>query len=212
MIFKHSKQMMMAALLVAAAMMVSCKSGESDKEKGGDAAQSNNKSLSVGEVSEKGAVQNARVSLDGFEKTPSGLYYKFEKQNPSGQQVQIGDVLYGELTIKLDTLTLRTNAGKPDFFAQAVQNWEPNIYEGLLMMHTGEVATFAYEADTLVKMLGGQSIHPDYKAGTGQMLFYTIDLQRTASMEEAQKQQEAEMKKMKKEEPGKIRDYVKQLF
>lgn len=201
MIFKYSKNIMMATLLMATATMVSCKNGETDDE---------NNTTKISATSTVKSESSAQVSLDGFEKTANGLYYKFEKQNPQGQQVKMGDVLYGELTIKLDTLTIRSNTGQPDYFAQAVPNWEPRIYEGLLMMHAGDVATFSYEADTLVKMLNGQAIHPSYKAGTGQKIVYTINLLRAVPMEEFQQQQEAEMKKMKTEEPGKIRDYVKQ--
>lgn len=188
-----------AAVVVAgAAMMFACKNENKDE----NAVQE-----AVSVKGENAVRKTASMDMTGYEKSANGLYYKFEKRNPDAQQVQMGDVLFGKLTIKLDTLTLRASMGKPDFFAQAVPNWEPKIYEGLLMMHEGEVATFAYEADTLVKMLGGQSIHPDYKAGSGQMIVYTIDLQRIESVEEAQKQQEAEMKK---EEPSIIRNYVKQ--
>lgn len=183
-----------AFVVASAVMMISCKNGNEETTDTKDAA----------------AQQSVSLEKKGFKKTENGLYYKFEKQNSDEAQVQMGEVLYGEVTIKLDTLTLRTNAGKPEFFAQAVPNWEPKVYEGLLMMHVGDVATFAYEADTLVKMLGGQSIHPDYKAGAGQMIYYTINLQRIVPMEEFQKEQAEEMKKLKAEEPAMIRAYVKE--
>ena len=77
------------------------------------------------------------------------------------------------------------------------------------MMHAGDVATFAYEADTLVKMLNGQAIHPSYKAGTGQKIVYTINLMRALSTDEYTKEQEMLAQKMKNEESGKILEYVK---
>ena len=84
---------------------------------------------------------------DGFKTTENNLYYRFEKQNPDAQQVQEGDVLVGELTVKLDTVTLFTTGGNARRIAQAVPNFEVHVGEGLLMMHLGDVATFAMDAD-----------------------------------------------------------------
>jgi broad specificity phosphatase PhoE len=88
---------------------------------------------------------------EGFQKTENGLYYRFDKQNPKGQQVQEGDVLVGELTIRFDTTELFTNKGDARRIAQAIPNFEIKIGEGLLMMHVGDVATFAMDADTAAK-------------------------------------------------------------
>ena len=86
---------------------------------------------------------------EGFTKTDNGLYYRFDKQNPDGQQVQEGDVLVGELTIRFDTVELFSNKGQARRIAQAIPNFEIKIGEGLLMMHIGDKAIFQVEADSV---------------------------------------------------------------
>ena len=154
--------------------------------------------------------ENTNTGLEGFEKTASGLYYKFEKQNPDAKLVQMGDVMMGEITLKFDTITLVNNVGKPDFFGQAVPNWDPVAYEGLLMMHEGDVATFVYDADSLAKKLNGNAPHPSYQPATGQKVTYTINLQRLVPLEEYNKQQTEKFEQMKVEEPERISNYIKE--
>lgn len=219
MIFKYSKNMMMAALLMATAMTVSCKSGENENKdnKGNERGVAKRGDYQRGLEKKNGEDPSGMVSekkdagsMEGFERTASGLYYKFERQNPKGKQVQMGDVLYGEIRMKFDDLVVYDNTGNPNHLAQAhPQSVDPLLLEGFMMMHEGDVATFAYDADIMAQMMNGQAPHPNYKPGEGQKLSYRVNLQRIESMEEVQKQQEAEMKKMKKEEPGKIREYVK---
>ena len=67
---------------------------------------------------------------EGFTKTDNGLYYRFDKQNPDGQQVQEGDVLVGELTIRFDTVELFSNKGQARRIAQAIPNFEIKIGGG----------------------------------------------------------------------------------
>ena len=121
---------------------------------------------------------------EGFKKTENGLYYRFEKQNPDGQQVQEGDVLVGELTIRFDTTVLFSNKGQARRIAQANPNFEIKIGEGLLMMHVGDVATFAMDADTAAKYVDPNYMPANYKAGTGQKLYYEISLQDIVTSEE----------------------------
>lgn len=121
---------------------------------------------------------------EGFKKTDNGLYYRFDKQNKDGQQVQEGDVLVGELTIKFDTTVIFSNKGEARRIAQATPNYEIKIGEGLLMMHVGDVATFAMDADTAAKYVDPNYMPANYKAGTGQKLYYEIILQDIVTSEE----------------------------
>ena len=79
-------------------------------------------------------------SKDGFETTEQGLHYRFDKQNSDGQQVQDGDVLVGEMTVRFDTMQLFTTGGKATRIAQATPSFPGGLYEGLLMMHVGDQA------------------------------------------------------------------------
>lgn len=156
---------------------------------------------------------------DDFKKTEKGLYYKFEKENTDSLKVQPGDGLIGEIIIKFDTDTIANNFGQPGpLFVVSTQMVDPVLYEGLLMLHKGDVATFAYDADSVAKSLPeGQTLHPKYKKGTGQQFTFKISVQDIMPKAEVEKEQarymeevEKEMNKMKEEEPGKIEEYIKE--
>ena len=150
--------------------------------------------------------------MAGFKTTDSGLHYRFDKQNSAGQQVQEGDVLVGEMTFKLDTTTLFTNVGKADRIMQAVPNTPGNLHEGLLMMHVGDQATFAIEADTLAKYLQPEQMPPTYQRGTGMKFYYEINLQDIVTKEELDEEREAfmaEAQQRQENEPQMIADYVR---
>ncbi|MBP5546162.1 MAG: FKBP-type peptidyl-prolyl cis-trans isomerase [Bacteroidales bacterium] len=145
---------------------------------------------------------------DDFKKTEKGLYYSFEKENPEGQKVKEGDVLFGEMTVKFDTMTLSDNSGKPGpILPVHPYIIDPILYEGLLMLHVGDEATFSYDADSLANLMNGQAPHPNYKAGTGQKITYKIKVNSVIPWNEYVA---AEMKKMKDEEPVKLQEFLKQ--
>jgi FKBP-type peptidyl-prolyl cis-trans isomerase len=149
---------------------------------------------------------------EGFKKTDNGLYYRFDKQNKDGQQVQEGDVLVGELTIRFDTTTIFTNKGEARRIAQATPNYEIKIGEGLLMMHVGDVATFAMDADTAAKYVDPNLMPANYKEGTGQKLYYEISLQDIVSREEMEQERlnfNNSMDERMKSEPDDIAAYIK---
>lgn len=149
---------------------------------------------------------------EGFKKTENGLYYRFEKQNPDGQQVQEGDVLVGELTIRFDTTVLFSNKGQARRIAQANPNFEIKIGEGLMMMHVGDEAVFAMDADTAAKYLDAKLMPANYEEGKGQKLYYEISLQdivTLAELEEEQANFNNSMEQRKASEPDDIAAYVK---
>ena len=127
-------------------------------------------------------------------------------------QVQEGDVLVGELTIRFDTTTIFTNKGEARRIAQATPNYEIKIGEGLLMMHVGDVATFAMDADTAAKYVDPNLMPANYKEGTGQKLYYEISLQDIVSREEMEQERlnfNNSMDERMKSEPDDIAAYIK---
>lgn len=154
----------------------------------------------------------AACSNDGFKTTDGGLHYRFDKMNKDGQQVQEGDVLVGEMTFKFDTMTLFTNVGKADRIMQASPNFPGNLHEGLLLMHVGDQATFAIEADTLAKFMQPDQMPPTYQRGTGQKFYYEINLQDIVTKEELEEERNAfmaEAQQRQENEPQMIADYVR---
>lgn len=150
---------------------------------------------------------------EGFKKTDNGLYYRFEKENPNAQQVQEGDVLVGELTIRFDSVELFSNKGEARRLAQANPNFEIKIGEGLLMMHIGDVATFAMDADTAAKYVDANMMPPTYKAGTNQKFYYEVSLQDIVTAEELAEERanfNESMEQRMKSESDDIANFIKE--
>ena len=159
-----------------------------------------------------GAMMMAACGGSSFKTTDSGLMYKFEKQNKSAQQVQDGDVLVGEMTIKFDTTETFSNVGNAGRIMQATKTFDGDLYEGLLMMHIGDKATFAIEADTLAKFLQANQMPPYYQPGKGMKIYYEISLQDIVTKDEIMQEQAnfmAEMQQRQQGEPEAIAAYVR---
>lgn len=153
-----------------------------------------------------------KSDLPGFKKTQSGLHYKFEQQNKDSLQVQNGDVLVCEVVMTMDTVEMFNNTGNPQrMFKVAEPMFQGDLPEGLLMMHKGDVATFAIEADSLAKFFGPQQMPPFFKEGQGMKLFYKVTLNDIVSAEEIAQEQAnyvAAMDARKDEEPAAIAQFI----
>lgn len=126
-----------------------------------------------------------------FKTTASGLMYRFEITNPQGQPTHDGDIIVGELTLKLDTTVLLSNVGNPDRIGQVAEHpYFQGLHEGLLMMHVGEKAVFAFPADSVARFLSPKQMPPMYQPGAGQMFYYEVTVKELVSSEE-QSQEEA---------------------
>lgn len=148
---------------------------------------------------------------DKFKTTPGGLHYKFEKQDKNAQQVQDGDVLVGEMVIRFESDTSFSNIGKADRILRAQRTFNGDLYEGLLMMHIGDKATFAIEADSLAKFLQSDQMPPDYKPGTSQKIYYDVNLQDIVTKDEIMQEQSnfmQEMQERQQSEPEAIAKYI----
>ena len=148
-----------------------------------------------------------------YKTTDKGLQYKFEKQVKDGQQVQDGDVLVGEMTVRFDTMELFSNVGHTDRILQAMPTFDGDIYEGLLMMHVGDKVTFAVDADKQAQFLQANQMPPFYKPGAGMKIYYEIELQDIVTKDEIVQEQAnfmQEMQERQQNEPQVIADYVAQ--
>lgn len=151
--------------------------------------------------------------MKGYKQTENGLYYRFEQQDKNAQQVQEGDVLVGEMTIRLDTNVLRTNVGRTERLMPAIPTYDGVLHEGILMMHLGDKATFAIEADSMAKFMQPNQMPPMYEKGKGMKFYYEINLQDIVTKDEFAAEQanyEAEMEKARDAEPELIANYVKE--
>ena len=150
--------------------------------------------------------------MKGYKQTENGLYYRFEQQNKDAQAVEEGDVLVGEMTIRLDTNVLRTNVGRTERLLPVLPMYDGVLHEGLLMMHLGDKATFAIEADSMAKFMQPNQMPPMYEKGKGMKFYYEINLQDIVTRDEFAAEQnnyESEMQKAREAEPELIAAYVK---
>ena len=151
--------------------------------------------------------------MKGYKQTENGLYYRFEQQDKNAQQVQEGDVLVGEMTIRLDTTVLRTNVGRTERLMPAIPTYDGVLHEGIMMMHLGDKATFAIEADSMAKFMQPNQMPPMYEKGKGMKFYYEINQQDIVTKDEFAAEQanyEAEMEKARTAEPELIANYVKE--
>ena len=150
-----------------------------------------------------------KSDIEGFEKTKSGLHYKFEQENKGAQQAQMGDVLVVEMKMSLDDSLLFDNTGNPQrMFEIANSLFDGDINEGLLMLHIGDVATFAVEADSMAARF---PMPPYYKQGVGSKVYYEITLNGIITKENVDKEKaefEATMKKLREEESTILAKYI----
>ena len=151
--------------------------------------------------------------MKGYKQTDNGLYYRFEQQCKDSLQLQEGDVLVGEMTIRLDTTVLRTNVGHTERLMPAVPMYDGVLHEGLLMMHKGDRAIFAIEADSMAKFMQPNQMPREYEAGKGMKFYYEINLQDIVTRDEFAAEQanyQQEMEKARDAEPELIAAYVKE--
>lgn len=151
---------------------------------------------------------------DKFKTTENGLQYRFETVNNDGEQPQVGDILVGELTLKLDTFQLWSNTGNPDRIMQVSETmFKGDINEGLMMMHKGDKAIFAIPADSIGKFLMENQMPKQYKRGEGQMFYYEIVLNDIVSKEELVQEQAnfmEEMQQREADEPKLLAQYIQE--
>ena len=150
--------------------------------------------------------------MKGYKQTDNGLYYRFEQQCKDSLQVQEGDVLVGEMTIRLDTTVLRTNVGHTERLMPAVPMYDGVLHEGIMMMHKGDRAIFAVEADSMAKFMQPNQMPPMYEQGKGMKFYYEINLQDIVTKDEFAEEQanyQQEMEKARDAEPELIASYVK---
>ena len=148
-----------------------------------------------------------------FKQAENGLLYRFETTNPEGAQPQAGDVLVGELLLRLENDTLFTNVGNADRIFQVAESpmFKGDILEGLLMMHVGEKAIFKIPADSIGNFMQESQMPPMYKKGAGQFFYYEIALMDIVTKDELAQEQAnfiEEMNQRKEEEPATLAKYI----
>ncbi|MDY5969795.1 MAG: FKBP-type peptidyl-prolyl cis-trans isomerase [Bacteroidales bacterium] len=150
-----------------------------------------------------------KSDLPGYKKTESGLHYKFLTENKKAQQVQMDDVLDCELVLVFENDTLYSNTNNSQLLLQATdRQFEGSLEEGLVMMHKGDVASFAINADSLAVY---HTMPAKYEAGKGQKMYYTIKLNNIVSADSiaaAEQMFLSDMQELQHKEPQLLAQYI----
>ncbi len=189
------KSIKVAALMVAGmATMVACKQGNGNEN-----------------LDEKLIAEGYTAYYEND--VPTGLYYKFEKENVNAQKVEEGDVIVGEMTVRFDTVQLFSNKGQATRIAQANSNFEIKVGAGLTKLHIGDVAVFVMEADTAAKYVDEHQMPQGYQKGAGQKFYYEFNVQDIVTLDELAAEQDNYRQasaERKSEEPEAIAEFVKE--
>lgn len=153
-----------------------------------------------------------KSDIPGFTKTESGLHYKFEVKNDKEQKVEKGDLIIGEILVRFNNDTLFANIGNPDRLGVVSDClFDGDYNEGLTMMHKGEKAIFAVDADKFAKYAKGMP--PTYKEGNGDKFYYEVKIVDIVTAEELRVEEEAfrsNMEEAQSKEPEIIANYIKE--
>lgn len=159
------------------------------------------------------AVLFTACNKNNFKKTENGLLYKFETTVADGEQPNVGDLLVGELILRLENDTLFSNMGHPDriFQVAEIPMFKGDIQEGLLMMHKGDKAIFKIPADSIANFMQPNQMPQGYQSGKGQFFYYEITLNDIVTKDELAQEQAnfmEEMEQRKNDEPAAIQKYL----
>lgn len=126
---------------------------------------------------------------DGYDKTETGLPYKFLKGPGKGRKPRGGDMVLMEYTLASGDSVLTSTYGDPDLHVLEIPPTPPEqneLMQAILMMGENDSARFLISSDSLEQRTGWE--RPAFVA-KGSMLKVTIALKRTLSKDEYKKYQ-----------------------
>jgi len=116
----------------------------------------------------------AQLDLSGFEKTNSGLYYKFHYKNENAKKAQSGYMITLAIVHKGENDSVIYNSGDysyPYTVSMMKSKGNADFYEALEMMSEGDSATFVFDAETYYKNTFGTSELPPHIREGSKMIF-----------------------------------------
>jgi peptidylprolyl isomerase len=125
-----------------------------------------------------------------YEKTDSGLYYKFKTKNPEGKQPKLGDYLYLTISYHSDNDSITPFESNPIMDILGESKYSGDLYEAYSMLKEGEEADFVLRADSFFLVFGGGQLPPFITSEN--VLYFTIRLNQIKTVEEIE-QEEADV-------------------
>lgn len=164
-------------------------------------------------------LSSCKNEYPGFDKTETGLYYKFHTKNDNASKAAVGDVLYVRMynyTEKDTVLDDYRNVKNPIGIRYIEPLYDGDINEGLAMLAVGDSATFIVNAKKFFTNNLRAPQMPEFIDSTS-VIYFNIKLESIktkaefeAEMAKAQAERDSVMKEMKNNEETQIADYLKQ--
>jgi FKBP-type peptidyl-prolyl cis-trans isomerase len=147
----------------------------------------------------------------GYEKTETGLLYKFYLQNSDAKKPAIGDFAHMEISYFTDKDSLLFSSEK--FGSKFVIRLEEPAYsgdimEGIAMMATGDSASFLVSADSFYVHNVGGMLPKDITPGS--KIRFEIKLQRVQTIEELEKEKAENARIQSERENQVLNNYLKE--
>ena len=145
-----------------------------------------------------------------FNYTKSGLAYKFHTQNPEGEVPDAGKLIKVVMTYGTnDTIFFNTDIipGGTLTLPMTESSYDGDLFEAIAMMRTGDSATFIMEADSFFLKTAHFPEIPEYAKDVEDLIF-NIRLDDVMTEEEARKDYEDQLGKLKEEEQLTIQKYI----
>ncbi len=136
----------------------------------------------------------------GYEKSDTGLYYKFHKKGDDTAKANIGDLVVVDMLYSLDDSVLfdsRKISRELEFPVEPSQ-FQGDLYEGLLMMGEGDSATFLISADSFYLITARAPKLPPF-VDSGSYMTFEIGMKSLMSKEEKARRDQ-EMLDMRREQ------------
>lgn len=110
-----------------------------------------------------------------FKKTDNGLQYKFITENSDGVQLQEGDLIIGTIIMSFnDSVIDSMMTPNPLFLIGNQSRFKGDFDEGFKMMHVGDEAILAIQADSMAALGAQFPAEWGYKAGEGHTLRFQV--------------------------------------
>lgn len=132
----------------------------------------------------------------GFDKTESGLLYKFIVENKDAKKANYGDLITIDVAYKTETDSVLFNsmkAGKPIKVQLREPVFKGSLEEGFKMMGIGDSALFKVVADSFFVKFLGAPLPKEVKAGS--FLTFNVKMKEIKAKAEFEKEQQALMQK-----------------
>ena len=153
----------------------------------------------------------------GYEKTATGLYYQFFKQNKEAEQPKVGDLLDVGISCTVNDTTIIV-ANTDNTLPLEASMFSGDFYEGLAMMHKGDSASFIVNIDsTFIKMLHQPNLPEEFKSTDVMRFevrlddFYPESEYATRLGAKIKKEIDARIEKMKADHPEETATAAQQL-